>query len=231
MYDHFDREHVKILRRAWSEAPHLFDANPPTRPDIQNPVVRVRGKRSAPGSGHPERNHPRTLPDSPIPDRLQDQPSQAISASPLSPTAVNLVGTYSYENAVRVLGSGDGFDRQLGDGSCGVFARVFLAIERSDHKVEIQQLFRRACCYTFAQLHNSSPLLGNWKSGVLVDLSDTFLLTDMAGKQNSTTNGPGSAYILPKQLSELQGAVTLGHRRPMPSAGRPLTSPQPPPSH
>jgi hypothetical protein len=143
---------AEILRRTWSEAPQLFQADPPP-PPIENPVVQARGKRPASGSAPRARKHPRTLSDSLIPDRPRDQPSQVFSTPPLSSTAIDLVETYSYQIAARILGRGDRLDIQQGSGSGGVFARIFLAIERSDQKIEIQQLFRRACCYAFAQLH------------------------------------------------------------------------------
>ncbi|KAK3304882.1 uncharacterized protein B0T15DRAFT_537918 [Chaetomium strumarium] len=75
-----------------------------------------------------------------------------------------------------------------------------------------------------------SPLLENWKSGVLVDLSDIVPPRGYGWQEGLYQDGSGSAYILIKQRSELQGAVALGHSRPIPSAGRPRASPQPPPS-
>jgi hypothetical protein len=38
-------------------------------------------------------------------------------------------------------------------GSSSNFVRIFLAVERSDQNIEIQQLFRRICCYVAARLH------------------------------------------------------------------------------
>ena len=54
-----------------------------------------------------------------------------------------------------------------------------------------------------------SPLLGNWKSGVLVDLSDIVPPRGYGWEAGLYESGPGSACILLKQLSELQGAVAL----------------------
>jgi hypothetical protein len=68
----------------------------------------------------------------------------------------DLVGTYSYQSAARAIG-GTGkldpaLDHQAGGHPGGVFASIFLAIERIDRRVEIHQLFRRVYCYAFAQL-------------------------------------------------------------------------------
>ncbi|KAI5455730.1 hypothetical protein BGZ63DRAFT_136907 [Mariannaea sp. PMI_226] len=83
--------------------------------------------------------------------RTQVQPVRATLS--LSPTAADLIRTYSSQNALKVFGEGGNrLDIQQG-GSSGVFVRIFLVIGRSDQKIEVQQIFRRACCYAFAQLH------------------------------------------------------------------------------
>ncbi|KND92894.1 hypothetical protein TOPH_02403 [Tolypocladium ophioglossoides CBS 100239] len=157
-YSDITKSEAEILTQTWKEAPHLFRVPPLSPPDVENPTVQRRTKRSTTGTASRVRKHPRTLPalssNNLIPDRSRDQPSQACNSEPpLSSTIINLVNTYSYQNAVRVFGIGDGLDIQHGTGSSGVFVRVFLAIERGDQKIEIQQVFRRICCYAFAQLH------------------------------------------------------------------------------
>ncbi|KAK3336772.1 hypothetical protein B0T19DRAFT_50752 [Cercophora scortea] len=63
-----------------------------------------------------------------------------------------------------------------------------------------------------------SPLLANWKSGVLVDLSDIVPPQGWGWVAKLYEDGPGSAYVLLKQRSELRGTVALEHRGPMPAA-------------
>jgi hypothetical protein len=142
-----------ILNRTLLEAPHLFQANPPAPQPIENPGAQERVTRPAPGLAPQARKRQRTLPDSLIPGRPQGRPLQLTSTPPLSSTVTDLVKTYSYQYAERAIGRADALDIQQGSGSSGSFAKVFHAIERTDQKIEIHQLFRRACCYAFAQLH------------------------------------------------------------------------------
>lgn len=121
---------------------------------MEYPVVRAKGKRAASDTAPLSRKHPRTLSDSSskslIPSQPREQPLQIIPS--LSPNAADLVKTYSYKNAVTVFGE-SGLDILQGTDCGGVFVKLFLIIERSDPKIELQQLFRRTCCYAFAKLH------------------------------------------------------------------------------
>lgn len=45
------------------------------------------------------------------------------------------------------------FNIQQGGVSNSVFIKIFLAISRSDEKIEFQQIYRRICYYVFAKLH------------------------------------------------------------------------------
>lgn len=51
---------------------------------------------------------------------------------------------------MKAFGNETGFEIQPAD---SIYARLFLAIDRTDKKIKIQQLFRRTCCYAFAKLH------------------------------------------------------------------------------
>jgi hypothetical protein len=159
------------LKRTLSEAPRLFQADPPTPPDntpqplpqarprsrrkrrLENSVVQTRGRRPAYNSVLPAQEQPRTHSDTLIPDQPRDQQSQLLFAPPLSSTTNSLIGTYSCQTAVRIFAQGDGLSTQQGTTTSPISVRIFIAIERSDQKIEIQQLYRRACYYAFAQLH------------------------------------------------------------------------------
>ena len=134
------------MNQTWTEAPHLFQATPPTPPDIE-PALQTRAKRPASGTSSPELKRPRTIggsfSNSLIPHRPQDKPSEAVPNPARSfATAANLETTYSYQNAARIL-KGDPLEIQQRG---GVYAKIFLAIERSDQ-------FQRICYYAFAKLH------------------------------------------------------------------------------
>ncbi|KAF5974095.1 hypothetical protein FBULB1_7927 [Fusarium bulbicola] len=84
--------------------------------------------------------------------RARDQQVAVIS---LSSTVAALIQSYSSCNAEKLFGE-EGYNRfniQQGAGSNNVFVKIFLAINRSDEKIEIQQIYRRFCCYVFAKLH------------------------------------------------------------------------------
>lgn len=137
---------AEILKRTWSEAPHLFHATPPTPPDIVNPVVQARGKRSASGSAPRARKHPRRLSRSSsnnvILERPRDQPSEGfLGQSPSA--ATRLEKTYSNQDVVISLEADNQLNIRQGD---GVYLRVFRAIQRADQ-------FQRICSYVFAKLH------------------------------------------------------------------------------
>ncbi|KPM35473.1 hypothetical protein AK830_g11102 [Neonectria ditissima] len=63
-----------------------------------------------------------------------------------------LIDTYSYEYAVKLF-KGDKLDTQQISSEGRPYTRIFLAIERNNQKIEVQQLLRRVYCYTFALLH------------------------------------------------------------------------------
>jgi hypothetical protein len=71
----------------------------------------------------------------------------------LSSAVADLVKTYDYQNAVQAVARPVEPHLQRGSGPGGILARVFVVIEQTDENIKVHQLFRRACCYVFAQLH------------------------------------------------------------------------------
>jgi hypothetical protein len=136
---------VGILKRWCADAPFLFQASAsaPHR-------TRVKRKRVESEPSPRPTKQPRKLPISlpRRPDSTQLQLSQGTGS--LSPTAAQLIRTYSYNKAVKAFGNEIEFEIQSANSSS---AKLFLTIEQNDTKVKIQQLFRRTCCYAFAKLH------------------------------------------------------------------------------
>ncbi|KAL2693528.1 hypothetical protein Neosp_000088 [[Neocosmospora] mangrovei] len=153
-YHEVTETETAILKRTLKEAAHLFQANPLTPPDTERPVARARRKRSGssltPRVPKQLRKLPSSYSTSVITLRARDQSRQVTTS--LSSSARDLVKTYSYQNAVKTFRGGK-LEVQQKDGDTGLFVRIFLAIEGTDQKIEVQQLFRRTCCYGFAQLH------------------------------------------------------------------------------
>jgi hypothetical protein len=121
---------TQILKRALAEAPDLFQA------DLRHPSKKKRTASDAASPSSAELTYI-SLPDSP------DRPI-------VSSSVARLVQTYFCPNTVTALDE-SGCDIQQANGDRSV--ELFLAIERVDRNIEIQQLYRRICCYEFAQLH------------------------------------------------------------------------------
>lgn len=133
------------MKRTWEEAPHLFYTALPA-PKRKKRLSDVESR---------EPKHPRTLSDSCSNSLVQngprEHPSQDTLILPPSFT-INLEKTYNCKNAGTIFQGDSGqLDQESGPG--GRFVRIFLAIERVDQNIEIQQLIQRVCCYVLAQLH------------------------------------------------------------------------------
>jgi hypothetical protein len=159
---------VGILKRSCIEAPFLFQEASASAPH------RTRAKRKRVESELSPKQ-PRKLSTSlrRSPNSAQLQLSQ--SAASFSPSAAQLVSTYSYTEAAKAFGNEIGFEIQPADSN---FARLFLAIERTDKTAKIQQLFRRTCCYAFAKLHakgtSVDPIILEIKNALpLIEVSRT----------------------------------------------------------
>ncbi len=137
-----------LLKQAWAEASHLFG-------DISLAPARSKQPSLSRQASRPPATLRRAL-DNDSPASCSPSPLGAgdrVVAAATHPAVRDLVGTYSYQSAARAIGGPGSLRHQTGGDVGGVFASIFLAIERIDRKAEIHQLFRRVYCYAFAQLH------------------------------------------------------------------------------
>ncbi|KAF1346336.1 hypothetical protein EJ07DRAFT_160543 [Lizonia empirigonia] len=169
-YESITEAEVKILKRSCADAPFLFQASASAPHHTRAKRKRVESEPSPRPPKQP-RKLSISLPRSP--DSTQLQLSQ--STGSLSPTAAQLISTYSYNEAVKAFGNRIEFEIQPAD---SIFARLFLAIERTDKEVKIRQLYRRTCCYVFAKLHTKGtsvdPIILEIKNALpLIEVSRT----------------------------------------------------------
>lgn len=133
---------IRRLEEVWAEAIQHF-------PQTQRPTPRNKRPAPKPLPPRPLRPSPQlptSSPSSLVPAFPTEQSSHSSPTLPGS-NVINLAKTYSAGGIVRI-------DCRLDIYQSGSkAASLFLAIERSGRNIQTQKLFRRICCYTFAQLH------------------------------------------------------------------------------